>query len=523
VVCTLFLSGDGGGHGRQLREALRQKLFNPANGCGPPPPPVPDFQPTKARVARDWQDIVRDQRTGQFCVVAARGGGQHKLGHHEETQLLSRHRGSSRSRSVSPVGAGARTRALGVGSGSSASLIVSGRIQEATGAGPATAAAAAATGSVAQQQSSSPLDSFFPGVQALQPSFVHTDRPASAEFTISNCSLRSPLIESYLHDNSTDEASVLVPLPSRLVTGGSGSSSRSSAQHHRQPRNLGDTTESSSASVPLFRRHSAGRPTSVDSSVTVSTAAEPAASQTDRQMAAAPNSHRNSSGRDRAPQLAHALGLSNETVAVLGTSREASRRYSRQVRKHAQHIRELRRAKNMLQRETTKEKSKVILGGRQAVKACCYDVVEQQRRKQAGMFMSEPKGNTVRATGALGAMVRPKTVQGLLGSAGGKVAPLTSVFSVAGAAGEQGGWQRTRTREERLENRRAPPPIEGEHMLYDSHRYKTTATRRTMAAEGPPPTPSRPSSLRDLRRSAPSPSQAWSRTQEASIRALASR
>jgi hypothetical protein len=47
IVCALFLSGDGGGHGRQLREALRDKLFNPANGRGPPAPPMPRMAPTR--------------------------------------------------------------------------------------------------------------------------------------------------------------------------------------------------------------------------------------------------------------------------------------------------------------------------------------------------------------------------------------------------------------------------------------------------------------------------------------------
>lgn len=79
LICTLFVHDDGSRHSQVLRGALRNKLFCPPHGRGPPPPPLPPLEPTMARVPRDWQDIVLDD-TGRYVVLASRGRGSNALG-----------------------------------------------------------------------------------------------------------------------------------------------------------------------------------------------------------------------------------------------------------------------------------------------------------------------------------------------------------------------------------------------------------------------------------------------------------
>lgn len=192
LVSTLFVHDTGGGHGRGLRDAMRDKLFNPKNGRGPLPPPLPDMGDSTHRLATDWSDIVCDDLTGQYHVVAERGGGKGapspttlgslngdiRAGTAPENAKRSNRKGNnSRSRSRSSKRGG--------------------------GTAPGN------LGSESTNCSSGMVQWHFPGADEL---VKDPSRPNSAEFELSNYngqSQRSPLVGSYLRGVETPESSAV--------------------------------------------------------------------------------------------------------------------------------------------------------------------------------------------------------------------------------------------------------------------------------------------------------------------------
>ena len=425
IVCTLFLAPDGGGHGRQLREALRDKLFNPANGRGPPAPPMPTATPTRARVARDWQDIVQDD-SGRFAVVGQRGGGQALGGHEVKVATMSSSHGHSRARTASPS-VSRRTGKQGHSQNTQHDLST-------------------------QVNDENPRGWFFPTADSLG----QLSRPSSAEFSVSNCNHRSPLIASYLTPTTAPEGASAL-LPSRLL-----SSRLDSAKD--QPNFVASVSRASS---------SLGSGTATPST----------------------------RPQSRAAELANALNLGSDVELALGSGQRAIQRYRKQARVRRQVIRETRRAKSQLQRHAEREGQTVLLGGRQTVKQFCFELDERRRRRATlggalGEDVDTERGKRNAApTAALTNFVRPTAVQGLTGKDG--KSPFTNLGSIAMAT-DPGLQRAQRKKELALARAEQIEALDIDHMLYDSGRFKTSADAQTIDSAGLAP---QRLSLRTLRRS----------------------
>jgi hypothetical protein len=303
LVSTLFVHDTGGGHGRGLRTALREKLFNPKNGRGPLPPPMPDLGDSTHRLATDWSDIVCDEASGEYHIVAKRGGGpaaasptvpgslhsSMRAGTAPERATRSRRNGAtSRNRSSNRAGG---TAAGDIGSGSS-------------------------------YGSGERVQWHFPGADDL---VQDPSRPNSAEFELSNYNgqtQRSPLVGSYLRGVETPESSAV---PHQFVI----------------KRNQ-DLEAEQEGSKPVFKSTLLGTTTGAND-----TGLRPSAGQRVRFGSAIRDT------KDRAQlakarkeqsdahvlELADALGLGTEARSALGAGEESEKSYKRVTRLHAEAVR----------------------------------------------------------------------------------------------------------------------------------------------------------------------------------------
>ena len=187
IVSTLFVHDTGGGHGKGLRDALREKLFNPKNGRGPPPPPLPEMGDSAHRLATDWSDIVCDA-SGEYRVVAKRGGGTPAP---SPSMMMGGASLYDDARAgTAPVGA-KRSRKKGGRSSS-------------RGGGTAPGDLGGSSNGSGER-----VQWHFPGADDL---VKDSSRPNSAEFELSNYNgqtQRSPLIGSYLRGVETPEGSAV--------------------------------------------------------------------------------------------------------------------------------------------------------------------------------------------------------------------------------------------------------------------------------------------------------------------------
>ena len=303
LVSTLFVHDTGGGHGRGLRTALREKLFNPKNGRGPRPPPMPDLGDSAHRLATDWSDIVCDENSGQYHVVAKRGGGPAAV---SPTVPGSLH--SSIRAGTAPDHA-TRSHRSGTGSRNRSS-------KRGGGTAPGDIGGGSSYGSGERVQW------HFPGADEL---VQDPSRPNSAEFELSNYNgqtQRSPLVGSYLRGVETPESS---SVPQQFVI----------------KRNQ-DLEAEKEGSKPVFK-------STLLASTTVANDAglRPSTGHTLRFGSATQDiKDRAKIAKARKEQrdahvlaLAEALGLGKATRATLGAGEQAEKSYKHVTHLHAEAVR----------------------------------------------------------------------------------------------------------------------------------------------------------------------------------------
>ena len=457
IICTLFVHDSGGGHGRRLREALREKLFSPKKGKGPPPPPLPDLD-TAHCMATNWSDIVSEELpTSAFSsevsykVVAKRAGGP-------------------AARSPSPeLSPGKRSRRRPKAAGN-------------TSVGPGGMRGGA------QDMN----ESFhFPRAELL---VQDAPRPTSAEFDLNtyNDSRSSPLVGSYLHEElrrTPDNA-----VPTQFVPPATGDSDEEDADKLVFRATTGIETQVAEEE-PEQRPHTSA-------SGAGKAAGNRSANRSWKQAQAEKNAMHVSG-------LASALGLGQETLGPLGSGKKAEHAYHRLTRLHGEAIRKERRAKHMLQREAESKRDSVILGGKKEIASFCFSLAEQREKElelkrlvskqkksgRSGRSMGEHADQEQRIKGTL---ANPAGVQGMQDESGNTV--VASMFDAEQRMGTKEARRRARDTDENLF------ATEDEHMLYDRTKFKNSATRRAAAEAGggAPPAPERPATMRELRRS-PSP------------------
>lgn len=303
LVSTLFVHDTGGGHGRRLREALREKLFNPKNGRGPRPPPLPEMGDSAHRLATDWSDIVCDDTTGEYHVVAKRGGGPAALSPSVAGSLHSGIRvGTAPEHAARSHRQAARSRNRGS--------------KRAGGTAP---------GDLGGGSSGERVQWHFPGADDL---VQNPSRPNSAEFELSNYNgqtQRSPLVGSYLRGLETPETAAV---PRQFVI----------------KRN--QDVEAEKEGKPVFESPllGTGRPRSSHGNDAESR--PPTGHQTGFGSAIRDTTDRARLAKARKEQsdahvlvLAEALGLGKEIRTVLGAGEHAEKSYRRETRLHAEAVR----------------------------------------------------------------------------------------------------------------------------------------------------------------------------------------
>ena len=303
LVSTLFVHDTGGGHGRRLREALREKLFNPKNGRCPRPPPLPEMGDSAHRLATDWSDIVCDELSGEYHVVAKRGGGPAALSPSVAGSLHSGIRvGTAPEHAARSHRQAARSRNRGS--------------KRAGGTAP---------GDLGGGSSGERVQWHFPGADDL---VQNPSRPNSAEFELSNYNgqtQRSPLVGSYLRGLETPETAAV---PRQFVI----------------KRN--QDVEAEKEGKPVFESPllGTGRPRSSHGNDAESR--PPTGHQTGFGSAIRDTTDRAQLAKARKEQsdahvlgLAEALGLGKEIRTVLGAGEHAEKSYRRETRLHAEAVR----------------------------------------------------------------------------------------------------------------------------------------------------------------------------------------
>lgn len=490
LVSTLFVHDTGGGHGRRLREALREKLFNPKNGRGPPPPPLPDMGGggTQHRMATDWSDIVCDEMTGEYHVMAKRGGGP-------------------RAQSPSMMGMGSMFMQVD-GMGRPTTAPIAGKRSRGRKGGGSKRQGTAPAGNSRGEQ----VQWTLPGADDL---VKDSSRPNSAAFELSNYSgatpQRSPLVGSYLRGQ---EVSGAAAVPRQFTI-------KRQSEIEEQEENAGKGGGLPVFHPTLLKAKGGSMTKSTDTYATDGMGSRPSTSEGGVNMGvkraagiraaagsrAASRQARKEQSEAHVSGLAHALGLGQETLGPLGGGEEQEKVYKRVTRYHAEAIRKERAAKRVLQREAEQKRNSVILGGRNNIKEFCYEL-GVQRDKEHELALSEGPSRKTRAgrrdedQRAMeklieSTIVHPKQAQGMDRDDGKHT--VTNVFDAVREMGTRESWRRERDAEHSAMQHDGTDQA---HMLYDPTRFKNSKTREEAmeAGGGVLPPRTRPTTMRDLRR-----------------------
>lgn len=367
LICTLFVHNSGPRHSQMLRGALRNKLFCPPHGRGPPPPPLPPLEATMARVPRDWQDIVLDD-SGRYVVLASRGRGQNALG----AAVYPTGRSSGRAgRSLSPGLFELEPSVSGLLLSKRTSLRRS--LPDVSVQSSKSLRSVDSLADLDRKQTDLERPVFqIPGAHRMKPI---ENRPASAEFSLSNFRT-SPLIGSYLSGHfdspSSSDSRTNVHVQS---------SSKAKILFERSDAKLEPTSPVTGTAPATDLTHEPQERARTNTDGNDPEIHATLATEKTRKQIARAAERRQKTDCQTATNLASALGLDNDVTTSIGIGREAEQAYKRTTQLTVQAVNETKRECSKQKLKVDDQKKAILGGGSKKIKGFIHFTNEAKAKE----------------------------------------------------------------------------------------------------------------------------------------------